>query len=352
MWRSLLASLVAVALAAAAADGAMAQVTGVLPPPKAPVVPTLKHSITVTSDVVRIGDLIDNADSFAAIPVFRSPDIGTTGAVPARRVIEAARAHNLFGVESGDVLDVEVARAGRVIGRKDIEARIARLFAGTNGLGGASDLKVSFDREPVSFSADLPPDADLKAMRAALDPRGGRFDVVFEVPLGASRRTLMRYTGTVVETTDAIVPVRTIARGEIVRAQDLAVERRPKAEVTGDVISTNDEAVGRAARQALRPGLPVRRTDLVKPDLIRRDDSVTLVYEAPGIMLTTRGKAIESGGEGDIIKVLNAQTNRTLQGVVTGPGRVDIGPAAPPSLAPVASANPLQPADETPGRTE
>jgi flagella basal body P-ring formation protein FlgA len=92
----------------------------------------------------------------------------------------------------------------------------------------------------------------------------------------------------------------------------------------------------------------VRRADLVKPDIIRRDDSVTLVYAAPGIMLTTRGKAMESGGEGDIIRVLNAQTNRTLQGVVTGPGLVDIGPAAPP----VASANLLQPADETPGRTE
>jgi flagella basal body P-ring formation protein FlgA len=351
MWRSLLVSLTAVALATAAIP-AMAQVTGALPPPKAPLAaPTLKRSITVTSDVVRIGDLIDNADGFAAIPVFRSPDIGTTGAVPARRVIEAARAHNLFGVESGDVIEVEVTRTGRVIGRKDIEARIARLFAGTNGLGEVNDLKVSFDREPVSFSADLAADADLKAMRAALDPRGGRFDVVFEVPLGASRRTLMRYTGSVIETADAIVPVRTIARGETVRAQDLTIERRPKAEVTGDVIGANDEAVGRAARQALRPGLPVRRADLVKPDLIRRDDSVTLVYEAPGIMLTTRGKAIESGGEGDVIKVLNAQTNRTPQGVVTGPGRVDI---APPSVAPppVASLNLLSPADEMPGRTE
>ena len=185
-----------------------------------------------------------------------------------------------------------------------------------------ADLKVSFDREPVSFSADLAPDADLKAMRAALDPRGGRFDVMFEVPLGGSRRTLVRYTGSVIETADAIVPVRTITRGEIVRVQDLTVERRPKAEITGDVIGTNDEAVGRAARQALRPGLPV----------------------------TTRGKAIESGGEGDVIKVLNAQTNRTLQGVVTGPGRVDIGPP-PPVPAPVTSAN-LLPADEPPGRTE
>ena len=49
--------------------------------------------------------------------------------------------------------------------------------------------------------------------------------------------------------------------------------------------------------------------------------------DAPGIMLTTRGKALEGGGEGDVINVLNLQSKRTIQGVVTGPGRVDISPA-------------------------
>ena len=41
--------------------------------------PALRGSISVTSDVVRIGDLVDNAGSAAQIPVYRSPDLGTTG---------------------------------------------------------------------------------------------------------------------------------------------------------------------------------------------------------------------------------------------------------------------------------
>jgi flagella basal body P-ring formation protein FlgA len=204
---------------------------------------------------------------------------------------------------------------------------------------------VSFDREPVSFSADLAPGAELRAMRAAFEARSGRFDVVFEVPLGASRRTLMRFTGAVVETVDAIVPARPIARGEIVRAADLVVERRPKAEITADVVGSNDEAVGRAARQALRPRLPIRRADLVKPELVKRDENVTLVYEIPGILLTARGKALAAGGEGDIINVLNIQTNRTLQGVVAGPGRVSLAPPAPA----VAAADPFPPDEARPG---
>jgi len=335
---------------AKAGDARAGDVTGALPrgdvpaslPPRP--APMLKRSIVVTSDIVRIGDLIDNAGTFGAIPVFRSPDVGTTGSVSARKVVEAARAHNLFSVDTGDVIEVEVTRAGHVVTKADIEARIARLFARTNGLGEAADLVIGFDREVTKFYADLPDGADLKAMRAIYDARAGRFDVVFEVPIGVSRRTLMRYTGTLIETAPAVVPTRTIGRGEIVRAADLALERRSKAEVAGDIVATAGDAVGRAARQALRQGQPLRRADLMRPEIVKRDDSVTLVYELPGISVTTRGKALEGGAEGDLISVLNGQSKRTLQGIVTGPGRVDI--AAP--TAPTARAAPASPPMDEP----
>jgi len=339
MMRMLVAAILA-AVAIAAPAGA--QVTGALPPagaapagatPAPLAAPTLKRSVVVTGEVVRIGDLVANAGRFAAIPVFRSPDVGTTGAVAARKIVEAARAHDMFGVDTGDLIEVEVTRAGRVITAKEIEARIAHLFAGTNGLGGVSDLSISFDRVPASINADLAPDADLKAMRAFYDARTGHFDVVFDVPVGLSRRTLLRYTGALVETADAVVPNRTIARGETVRPADLLVERRPRAEVTADVPAAISEVAGRAARQALRLGVPVHRTDLVKPEMVKRDESVNLIYQVPGIMLSSRGKALESGSEGDTINVLNTQSKRTVQGVVTGPGRIDISPSPPPPRA-------------------
>ena len=58
-------------------------------------------------------------------------------------------------------------------------------------------------------------------------------------------------------------------------------------------------------------------------------------YEVPGIVLTMRGKALESGAEGDLVSVLNVNSKRTIQGVVTGPGRVTVmGPARPQHVAP------------------
>jgi flagella basal body P-ring formation protein FlgA len=71
-------------------------------------------------------------------------------------------------------------------------------------------------------------------------------------------------------------------------------------------------------------GQPLRRGDLMKPEMVHRDDNITLVFEVPGILLTTRGKALESGAEGDVINVLNIQSKRTVQGIVSGQNRVTI----------------------------
>ncbi len=66
----------------------------------------------------------------------------------------------------------------------------------------------------------------------------------------------------------------------------------------------------------------------MKPELVRRNEMVMLIYQVPGIMLTVRGRATEGGAEGDVIGVLNEQTKRILHGVVIGSGRVMIGNGA------------------------
>ena len=66
----------------------------------------------------------------------------------------------------------------------------------------------------------------------------------------------------------------------------------------------------------------LRQTDLAKAELIARNDNVTITFQVPGITLTMRGKALEGGGQGDTINVLNVQSKRPVQGKIAGPGHV------------------------------
>ena len=88
------------------------------------------------------------------------------------------------------------------------------------------------------------------------------------------------------------------------------------------------------ARRQLRAGQALRVADLAKPDLVQRDQNVTLIYESPGLYLTVRGKALESGTEGDVVNVVNLQSKRTVSGAVSGRGQVSISVATPrPALS-------------------
>ncbi len=63
----------------------------------------------------------------------------------------------------------------------------------------------------------------------------------------------------------------------------------------------------------------------MKPEIVQRNDTVTIVYQAPGVTLTLRGQAQEAGALGDTISVLNVESKRVVQAVVSGPGRVTVG---------------------------
>ena len=88
--------------------------------------PRLKELVTVTADLVRIGDLVDNAGPAANIAIFRAPDLGQTGSVDVSRVAEALRPHDIAALDTGGLAEVVVTRLSRAIAAKEIEERIAR----------------------------------------------------------------------------------------------------------------------------------------------------------------------------------------------------------------------------------
>jgi len=318
-----LSALLVLALPAQAADDGIAT-------------PTLRANVTVTSDVVRVGDLIDNAGSAALVPVYRSPDLGTTGALPVAQVLNVLRAKQVIGVMTGDIKEVQVTRLARTLANKDLEDAVASAIERRFGLGEAANIAVTFDRGISEMRLDASNTGALQPVATRYDARGGRFDVTFEINNDSTAApTKLRLTGTAIETVEVAVLTRDIDRTDVLKSSDVAQERRPKAEVTGEA-ALRERAVGMQLRRPMRAGTPIRVADIVKPEFVSRDQSVTVIYQVPGIYLTTRGKAIDSGAEGDTVSVLNLQTKRTLTGTVTARGQVTVQGASQSAPMPAA----------------
>jgi flagella basal body P-ring formation protein FlgA len=288
-------------------------------------VPTLKPTATVVGEIVRIGDLIENAGAASEIAIFRAPDLGQSGTVSAARVIEAVAQHELAGVDTRGLTDVTVTRASRAIAPDAIETMILRAISSRHRLAEASNLAITFDRELRTVHVEPTVDSELRVARIWFEPRRGRFDVVFEIP-GTPRR-LLRFSGMIAETFSAAVIARPLAVGAVIKESDIRFVRRPKSEFAANVVTEAAQAIGLAARRALLPGSILRQSDLAKPELVARNDGVTITYDVPGITLTLRGKALEAGAEGDVINVLNIMSKKTIQATVVGPGHVRV--AAP-----------------------
>ena len=300
--------------------------------------PALKANVAIAGDVVRIGDLVDNAGAAADVPIFRAPDLGTTGAVATDRILDAIRPHQLVGIDTRGLAEVIVTRSSRAINAQEISGRIAQALAGQYGFGGARNIMVNFDRDVRTLQVEPNVTGALQVLSLTYDPRTTRFDITLDLPSSVElRRQSARYTGTIVETVDAVAVDHPIERGEVLQVSDVTILRRPKTE--GTAIADVNAVAGLAARHQLRPGQPLHSADLMKPEVVQRNDTVTIVYEVPGVTLTLRGKAQDSGALGDTISVLNIDSKRVVQGTISGPGRVNVS-ATTPRLAANAAGRP------------
>lgn len=284
---------------------------------------TLRAEVSVASDVLTLGDLVEGVTGEAAArPLFRAPGLGERGTIQARRIVDAAAQFGLGRIETQGRGEVKIERAAREIRAAEIEAAVKRALARQFGLD-VSTLAITFDAAPEIV---LPAEIDTEALAEDLtyDRRSRRVAALVKVGTEAGRGRSLKVAGSLVETVEVALLNRALARGETVGAADVTFERRLKEAAPADAASDAIPLTGRVARRALASGMILRNADLVRPELVGRGDTVLIVYEVPGITLTLRGKSNEAGALGDVIAVVNTQSKKVLQGTVTGSGTVTV----------------------------
>ena len=104
-----------------------------------------------------------------------------------------------------------------------------------------------------------------------------------------------------------------------------SIERRPKRELSADAVSDVGAAIGMAVRQPIRAGqMPAPRRPDEAGTRSRATSRSRSSSRRPASRSPCAAPRSEPGTEGDIINVINIQSKRQIQGVVTGPGQVTV----------------------------
>ena len=120
---------------------------------------------------------------------------------------------------------------------------------------------------------------------------------------------------------DTVEVVRAVRGQTVLAAADLAV-------VAGDVPGANttiDEAVGKEAKVTLYPGRPILLAQLGAPALVERNALVRMTYVRGPLRIVTDGRALDRGGVGEPVRVMNLASRQTVTGVVAPDGSVEVG---------------------------
>lgn len=309
-------AVLAAVLLAATAFPAVAQQT-----------PRLKALVTVEGDTVRLGDLVDGAGDAASRIIFRAPVPGESGTIRAERIAEAARDHGIASLDMQALTTVTVRRSGRIVKIDEIARAVTAALQAERGT--ARDTEIELTVGTTEFIVESDRQAPVSVTRLTYDPSSGRFEAILSVEGSVvAQQANWKVSGGISDWIRVPVLVRAVLKGDVVNSSDITMERRRRGEIGADV-GDPDQLVGLAARRPLPRGQVLRDGDVAKPELVERNTAVTMVLEQPGLKLTLRAKALQSGSQGEIVQVQNLQSKRVLDAVVIGPGRVSVGPALP-----------------------
>jgi len=112
----------------------------------------------------------------------------------------------------------------------------------------------------------------------------------------------------------------TLPRGHIIERGDI--------EVSGNVNRSSHDVlavyIGQEMRRTIYAGAKLNASHVDKPTLVRRNTRVNMVYRIGRLEMSAIGRALDEGGDGDIISVMNLESKRRVQGLIRPDGTIEV----------------------------
>lgn len=285
---------------------------------------SLTPNVTVTDGVVRLGDIFNGAGDYANKVVAYAPRPGARAIFDARWLLRVATAYKLNWRPGSNTERVVIERASQLVTKDDIEALLQQRHIDDGGdpssraLVSNRILRLHLPTNDVNVENVM-----LGVEQMTVDPGNGRFTAVMSWGNGADER--MRLAGRVERMAQVPVLAGRVMRGEIIDEADIVWKSLAEARLPRAAITDADMIVGMAAKRALQAGSPISASDVRRPLLVNRGETVTMTLNTPSMQLTAKGRALQNGSAGDTIRISNLQSNTVVDAIVTGPGQARVG---------------------------
>jgi flagella basal body P-ring formation protein FlgA len=275
---------------------------------------TLKESVVVNDDVVRLGDLFQQPISMGDSPVAQAPLPGQTIVLDNRFLRSLIRAYALDWAPASKYQRVLVARQAQKIDPNQVTEQVKDALR--DYLGTDKEVEIAFDVGDTNLVLPTNVPATLAVQDIRFDPASQRFAAQLIVPATGPTLINRLVAGSVYETVQLPVLARAVAPGDVIQLPDLDWMAIRIDRVAANAVTDPKQLVGMTARRPLRANQMLRMSDIAMAPAIIRGSMVTLMVQTENMTLTTQGRALEDAAIGQPIRVLNTMSNKPLTGVV------------------------------------
>ena len=289
----------------------------------------LKENIAVEGRTVTIGDLFTDAGDKANISVLEAPDPGKAKYVSAASLERIAKKYELDWARPDYLKRISLSRHSDTLPMSDLADLLLEL-AITNGANEDSQVRLLGRNDGLTVPVGTLL-ADVEVTSFTLSDRKDRFSAVFSVPSGGDVPTRLSLSGTVEEVRDIPVFNRSVMPGEVIQQSDISWIKYPAKRLSARAIINTTSVVGMTVRRPTRTDKPINASNILAPVVVAKGEAVTMMVRTRAMVLTAAGRALENGGIGDTIRVLNPKSSQTIDAKIVRAGQVEV--LAGPTLA-------------------
>jgi len=276
---------------------------------------TLIPEAQVNDTVVRLSDLFTDLPMGQDAVLGAAPIPGKTMIINASTLKRVASLYDLDWQPASAMDQSVVTRLSQTISSEQItDALKAALQA--KGVSGTFELTLGNQVSSISLAGDLPPTVEVS--RLVYTPGRDVFTAVIAAPNADHPVKTLSLSGVINKVQNVPVLRSPLKAGDLISASDIEWIPVTARSVVYDTIVDADSMIGKTPARFVSAGEPVRERDLISPQLVKRGDEILIQFSAGTIQLTAKGKAMQNGAEGDLIRVVNLSSNQSLRAEITG----------------------------------
>ena len=289
-----------------------------------------RGEVFLEASTIMLGDVFSDMGDKAQMVLAQSPAPGGRIVYDVNALLNIAKKVGIEWKPASNYERVTIIRASDSIKHDDVINLVRTELKKTLG-----DKEIDLSMDNRGLEIHRPKNSGINASLVDFkhDPIKNRFTANLIITDGQnSSAEITPIAGRAMPMVDVAILSHALEQGSTLSDSNIEWSRVAQDKAGSDAITDMARLRGVELRRNLNAGAVLRLRDVRAARLITKGALVSITIETPIMHISSQGRALSDGAMGETIRIMNTQSNRTIDGVVTGTNQVSVMPVNQPAI--------------------